>query len=436
VALISTLVKRGSIYADFNGNADRPYGAVCDVSGSMDLPQMFQIPSNSIASDCRHYRGDRPCLHNRLCSGCSHYAPYQHRICIIKLGALGDVVRTLCILPELHRRYPDAHVTWVSKPNGVSMIANHPMIARTMPFDPMTCMILGQEQFDVVLCLDKEPAPCALANTINAVTRLGVGLTEFGTPEPVNIEAERYFHLGLSDDLKFLQNSKGYPQLVYEALGWTYRGQRYELPVLETAATDVAQLLTTRGRRSEQPMLGLNVGAGTVFANKMWPVSRQVQLVRRLRSSYGHVQILLLGGPSERSIIDEILRQLAASGDAEGVIDAGTDHDEQHFIALVDACDVMFSGDTMAMHVALARGKRVVVFFGPTCEQEIDLFGHGEKLIAATPCSPCYKRTCDQGDVCLESVSMSDAVQAIARALGVGEGLSLSLPVIPARRAG
>ena len=84
---------------------------------------------------------------------------------------------------------------------------------------------------------------------------------------------------------------------------------------------------------------------------------------------------------------------------------------------MVNACDVLFTGDTMAMHVAVALAKRVVAFFGPTCQQEIDLFGRGVKLVAQVPCGPCYKRACDHQNACVHEVPVGQAAAAIGRVL-------------------
>lgn len=389
-----------------------------------------------IAPDCRHYLGDRPCAHNRLCNDCPHYEPYSHRICVIKLGALGDVIRTLCILPHLRRQYPQSHITWVSKPNGCRMLAGHAMIDRLMPFDAITAMTLSHETFDTVINLDKEPQPSALAMSLRASCKLGIGLSEFGTPVPLNPEAYPYFRLGLSDDLKFHRNTKSYPQLVYEAMGWSYQGQRYELPIDESARERVRFHLATLGWRSDRQTLGINVGAGHVFANKMWAAPQIVDVIRLMRDQLPDAQILLLGGPDERPIINAIHARLQMLDVHEGIIDSGTDHDEPSFIALVDTCDVVLTGDTMAMHVAIARGKQAVVFFGPTCEQEIDLFGSGEKLIAQMPCAPCYKRQCDQDNICVQQVDANTAVEAIRRSLGRAQGVEYALPVMASRIAG
>src|SRR5207248_1021427 len=134
-------------------------------------PRAKRAPRRAIAPDCRHYRGDRPCLHNRLCTGCNHYEPWTGRVCILKLGALGDVIRTLCILPALREKHPGAQITWVSLPSGCRMLANHPLIDRVLPFTPATWMTLHRENFDVVINLDKEPEPCALAMALKATTK-------------------------------------------------------------------------------------------------------------------------------------------------------------------------------------------------------------------------------------------------------------------------
>jgi ADP-heptose:LPS heptosyltransferase len=399
-------------------------------------PTTQPSPTETLAPDCRHYRGDRPCIHNRLCQGCTHYAPYSHRVCVIKLGALGDVIRTLCILPELRERFPNAHVTWVSKPNGCRMIAGHPMLDRVMPFDAITAMTLQHEQFDTVINLDKEPQPCALAMSLRARNKLGVGLSPSGTPVPLNEQARDYFHLGLSDELKFHRNNKSYPRLIYEALGWVYQGQRYELPLDRSARDRMRFHLAASGWRANSPTLGINVGAGHVFANKMWPAPRITNLIRLIRTRIPELQVVLLGGPDERPVMNAILARLRSQGCDNGVIGSGTDHNESEFVALVDACDVVFSGDTMAMHVAIALGKAAVVFFGPTCEQEIDLFGNGRKLVAEARCAPCYKRHCDQNDTCVDQIDPCDAADAIESLVKQTSQTGMEIKRLPLPMAG
>jgi len=365
--------------------------------------------SQAIRWDCRHYRGDRPCAFNRTCHGCGHYSPYAERVCVVKFGALGDVIRTLCILPELRRRYPDGQITWVTRASAAKFIESHPLIDRVVAAESGEAAALPHERFDLVIGLDKEPEPCALTMNLTAEDKLGIGLSPAGTPAPINAEAEAYFLLGLSDELKFHENTKSYPRLIYEALGWRYGGQRYTLAVTEPARQFVREKLAVLGRDPDRPTVGVNVGAADRFVNKSWPESRLVDLIRELYDREPELQVLLLGGPDE----DERMYRL--NGMLPWTIHTDSDNTAEQFVALVDQCDTVFTGDTLALHVAVARRRGVVAFFGPTCDQEIDLFGRGEKLISTVACRPCYRGQCPNADACAYDVPVEQAIGAILR---------------------
>src|SRR4028118_659784 len=67
----------------------------------------------SYRSDCRYYVGEKPCRFKCDHNGCTHFEPFGTRILIIKLGAIGDVLRTTPLLPILKARYPQSHITWL-----------------------------------------------------------------------------------------------------------------------------------------------------------------------------------------------------------------------------------------------------------------------------------------------------------------------------------
>ena len=88
------------------------------------------------------------------------------------------------------------------------------------------------------------------------------------------------------------------------------------------------------------------------------------------------------------------------------------------FAALCQRCAVVLTGDTLGLHVALAVETPVIAFFGPTCEQEIDIYGQGEKLNTSLDCAPCYRRACDVSPSCMESIELSTVQAALKRLLG------------------
>lgn len=347
------------------------------------------------------------------------------RVLIIKLGALGDVVRTAALLPIVKRHWPVSHVTWVSRPAGIRMLTNHPQIDRLLPFDAESVCHLIAERFDVCLSLDKEPGPAGLAMRVNAADRRGIGLSDWGTPIPLNAECVEYFALGLDDKLKFHLNRKSYPQLIAESVGLDYRGERYALYPSARQRTAAAETWSGLGLDDGRPVIGLNTGAGRVFANKAFHADKWKLLAQRLVAD-GRYRVALFGGN------DEITMNRELEAAVSGVVDVGGDHDELTFAALIERCSVLIAGDTMAMHVAIAMQRPVVALFGPTCEQEIDLFGRGEKLAAGLPCSPCYRRQCDFAPNCMDGIDLDAVIAAVGRQLAArpGRDHSQELPVL------
>ena len=364
-------------------------------------------------TDCRHFRSDRPCAPHKatgvVCATCEPapagaYDPVATRVLVVKLAAAGDVLRTTCFLPALHRRWPGAHVTWVTAPDALPLFAGNPLVDQVIPFRGGVPVELAARRFDVILNPDADPSACALAHAARGETRLGFDLDErTGLARPLGPGAARWFELGVRDDLK-RANRTSYQQLVADVLQLDWRLEPPMLAVDEAAAERGRRLRAEHPPADGRLVIGLNTGAGRRWRFKRWTEDGMTELVRRL-SAEGH-RVFLLGGPDE---IERNARLVHASGDQ--AVDTGTDNPLPVFAGIVDACDVVLTGDTLAMHVAIARGKRVVALFGPTPPWEIEFFGRGEAVASDVPCLVCYLPDCDVAPNCMESIT-PDMVQA------------------------
>ena len=89
--------------------------------------------------DCIHFYGDRPCnFHKndgRKCDDCDKYEPINFKILIIKLDAIGDVLRTTSILPAVKRKYPNSHITWCTRTNARELFANNYFVNEVILFE-------------------------------------------------------------------------------------------------------------------------------------------------------------------------------------------------------------------------------------------------------------------------------------------------------------
>ncbi len=88
-------------------------------------------------------------------------------------------------------------------------------------------------------------------------------------------------------------------------------------------------------------------------------------------------------------------------------------------IVYENAADIVITGDSYGMHLAVALKKYVLVWFGVSCWTEIDLYERGEKFIpAGLFCSPCWKKSCPYD---LECIKMIDLDRMYSTALEYAE---------------
>jgi len=357
-------------------------------------------------TDCRHYLGEKPCAKKRDgCGDCPEFDPMGTRILIIKLAAMGDVLRTTPLVAAIRARHERAHVTWLVDPPTAPLLKGVPGIDRVVAFDETQPLFLKAQEFDELFCLDKEPRATALSALVRSKLKKGFTLTPHGTLGVHDDDAAYALRLGLDDPLKFFENEKTYQEIVFEACNLSFKDEPVLIGITDEEREKGRAFLETLG---PGPFVGINTGAGNVFATKRLSVEKTAALARLIRQKTGLFPVLL-GGAEEKERNREILAR--AAGD---VLDAGTDHTIRGFASIVSALSALVCVDTLAMHLAVAEKVPVAAIFGPTCHQEVHLYGRGEKLVQAPWCAPCYKRECVH-HTCMEEVQVEDVLELLQK---------------------
>jgi len=374
--------------------------------------------SREIAWDCRFFLGDRPCIwHKRdqvLCT-CDHYDRIEERVLIVKLDAMGDVLRSTALLPPLAEVHPRAAITWITRKESVPLLQRNPYIAEVLELGPEALAHLHARRFDRVINLDASKTSAALATVAQAPEKTGFVLDERGWVKPTNDAARRWLEAGVFDDIK-RQGAESYQDRMADILALAGREHRYVFELADDERERARAHLASLGLDPHRPVIGLNTGAGGRWPLKQWREDGYVELVGRL-ARRADVQFVLLGGPQEG---DRHERLQAASSVA--LIDPGCDNSVRHFAALLSHCDVVVTGDTLAMHLSLALRKRTVVLFGPTSAAEIELYGLGEKVVPNMECLSCYKTSCDFVPNCMDLISTDMVERAVVRQMDMAIG--------------
>ncbi len=353
---------------------------------------------------CRFFSGYKPCGKNPICSeDCSFKSIPNTRILIISLEAMGAVLRSTVILEPLKKKYPESHITWITEPSALGLLQNNPLIDRLTSVPNL--LDLEALEFDIAYVVDKSLRAQGILSRIKTKSVYGFRADKrSGAILPASLAAKELWEIGLSNQKKFFENKKPETQLLIEALELgPFERSPY---VLKLSPQEQREAVKRKNLWNGTPLIGINMGASNVIPYKKWTKEFQRELCQALP-----FQIVLLGGPDEKPMAEFIsngLEHVHVSPLENGVRDG---------VISLSACDLIVSGDSLGMHLGIALKKYVIAWFGPTCEQEIDLYDRGQKLLSAAPCSPCWKRHCEQPLMCYDQVALKDVIAAIYKGL-------------------
>jgi ADP-heptose:LPS heptosyltransferase len=376
-----------------------------------------KLKKDKIQWDCMYYSGYKPCGKSEFCEDCGHYVPKGKKILIIKLAALGDVLRTAALLPGIKKKYPQSFITWITDENAVPLLENNSMIDRLRVFDATGILTAHKTVYDIVLNFEKEDRALALMDFVCAKEKMGFAFSKEYSLFIANDASLYALQLGLNDELKFHHNQKTYQEIIYEMAEIPYNGEEYTLELSEDSIKFSDKMKSTLPFNKGRFRIGLNTGCGSIFQTKKWTQQGFIELAEKLLKD-GDCDVLLLGGPREREFNKSIKEHFPGF-----VIDTGCDNSLEEFMGIVSLCDLVVSSDSLASHISVALKKETIVLLGSTCHQEIDLYGRGEKIVSDFPCSPCYKKTCSRKPTCMESMDAETVYKAVRRRIDVIKSL-------------
>jgi heptosyltransferase-2 len=372
---------------------------------------IFPVP------DCKRFTGYKPCEPYKTCP-CDKPVPFGRRILIVNLDFIGGVLMTTAMLPAIRRKYPESTVHWITKKNAMPVLENNPFLHRVWEWNDESRMILSAMRFDAVLNADKNRNSCAFIQGLGAEEKLGFGLNENGAVIPLNPGAGYNYLMGIDDTLKFKKNTRTGLDILAET--WELEYQKDET-ILELADSEKAFCADTRrglGMRENDFVVGFNTGCSALYPLKKMTVDQHVRLIQEIRAQAPEIRMLLLGGKEDTERNREIRRR---TGNAAS--ETPTEEGLRWGILYENCCDLVVTGDSLGMHIAIGLKKIVIAWFGLSCGAEIELYGRGEKIISSLDCSPCWRKNCDDPR-CIERLDLKAVVSAVLkhRRLGAAGG--------------
>ena len=354
---------------------------------------------SEIRFDCRFFRGEIPCIPNKLrdkvCT-CDEYSPVRKKILIIKLGALGDVIRSTPLIARYRRMYPNCHITWVTySPD----ILPQDAIDKIYTFDFKAVYAITHQKFDIAINLDKEIEACSLLKDVEAEVKYGFTWNDHHI-DVATPEARHKLITGLFDNIS-KENTKSYLEEIFEICGMKFEYEPYGLNLNATLSGKWSALL--RQEAAGKKIIGLNTGCGKRWSTRLWPVQYWIELVKKLQHA-GYYPILL-GGEDEDA-------QNKMYAESTGAYYPGT-FSLGEFIALTNNCDIVVSAVSMMMHIAVALQKHLILFNNIFNKHEFELYGRGKIIEPLSGCDCYYGNLCVRERHCMKDISVDSIFNAI-----------------------
>lgn len=179
----------------------------------------------------------------------------------------------------------------------------------------------------------------------------------------------------------------------------------------------VDQLLCGKGVPAEAPLFLVNVNASDMCLERRWPITSFDQLLSALKARYPKVWFLLVGAPSERSYVQQVIATLK---DSARIVDLAGCLSLPQLADLMKRSRLLITSESGPLHFAQSLDVPSVTLFGPGPPTLFGPLGQKHRtLYAAVDCSPCLNYyaltgpTCGGDNICMKYILPADVERVI-----------------------
>ena len=341
---------------------------------------------------------------------------------MIRLGALGDVVRTLPAGSSLRAAYPGAHLAWLVEPSAATALEEQPWIDEVLVFprpklsaalrqrqlEPLLALLGGfvstlrARRFDLVVDFHSLLRSALLSWVSGARRRVGLA-SPFGTEGSWWLAGETA-ELEPAKLSRFDRNSG----LV------EYLGVEAKLAAQPFAVSPADRARAEASLAPGRVPVALHPGTSEGTPYKRWRVDGYSELARRLRDEDGLPSVVTYGPARE----DRALAEAVVEGADGAARLAPQTLTLRELAALMASVRICVGADTGPLHVASLVGTPVVQLLGPTDPVENAPFSStpSRSLRTGIECSPC--RNGCAAATCMREIDPESVLCAVRDLLG------------------
>jgi len=352
------------------------------------------------------------------------------KILMVRLGAIGDVIRTLPALRALRANLPETYIGWVVEDRAASILKGHPDLNKVfvvprkeweknrLSFKTLKevwefIRKLRKENFDMVL--DFHGLFKSGLITFFSGVRDRVGFSRKFSREGNFLFTNRHVSLPEKKMNRVERNL-----FMVKSIGLEIADHDPIVPISDGDREFADPVIPPEERSSISPRIIVHPGSSLQTRYKRWDYRRFAQLTDVLIREYGG-KIFFTAGKDEWEVVNSIIGEMTESQ----YVCCRTETLTQ-LAEIIRRSDLYIGNDTAPMHLAAFVGTPVIGLFGPTDPIENAPYGKEESIVVRkdVPCNPCRNRGCPNL-ICMDSITVEDVLKSVERIL-LNKGFKLT----------
>jgi ADP-heptose:LPS heptosyltransferase len=172
----------------------------------------------------------------------------------------------------------------------------------------------------------------------------------------------RFLNVRVQDNGFGAMHEAEYNMAIAEAVGAKIQNKKLHVPISEMERAQAHMLVYEESLPGEQrlPLIAFHAGSGGYSTARRWAPERFAQLADTLYSDVGG-QLLLLGGPEEAELHQQIMGMMQSNMPVRSLAGKGN---IKVATAVLELVDLFVGNDSALMHLAAAVGAPTVAIFG------------------------------------------------------------------------
>lgn len=349
----------------------------------------------------------------------------EKKILILRLSAVGDVIRTLPAVKTIKEVYPSTSITWIVEEPSKAIVESQPEIDEVILFprqrwsagmkSPKGWYRTIREVQTFIQRLRKKKFDLVL--DFHGILKSGLLSLISGAPRRVGFDRRssregNFLFSNIKVRLPEVRMSR-FARNFCLLKGLNLEGpfQNYSLYIPEKDMEYVKAFLNQQNPL-RRPIIAIHPGTSPKTHYKRWFPEKYAQLADRLVREL-KATVLFTWGPGELDWVKQIQGKMQ-----EFSITGPQTHSLTQLGEIYRNCNLFIGGDTGPMHIASLMGVPVVVIYGPTDPILNEPFGFHQKVVKDVGCNPCRDRSCKRLK-CLEAISIEDVFKATKVVLGI-----------------